>query len=55
MYSFSEIGFSVYHWPEPDVRCRVYDEIPGCAAAVCSKAEQPPERLRFVEAAWICT
>ncbi len=41
--------------PEPDMRCRVYDEIPGCAAAVCSKAEQPPERLRFVEAAWICT
>lgn len=41
--------------PEEGVLCRVYDEVPGCAAAVCSMAEQPPERLQFVDAARICT
>ena len=34
--------------PEAGALCRVYDGIPGCMAAVCSLAEQPPERLRFV-------
>ena len=34
--------------PEAGALCRVYDAIPGCAAAACSLAEQPPERLRFV-------
>ena len=33
----------------------VYDDIPGCAAAACSLAEQPPERLRFVPPREICT
>ena len=28
---------------------------PGCAAAACSLAEQPPERLRFVPPREICT
>lgn len=41
--------------PEPGVRCRVYEEIPGCAAAVCSMAEEPPVHLQFIESAWICT
>ena len=34
--------------PEAGALCRVYDAIPGCAAAACSLAERPPERLRFV-------
>jgi len=33
----------------------VYDGIPGCMAAVCSLAEQPPERLQFVPPREICT
>lgn len=41
--------------PEAGVLCRVYDDVPGCAAAVCSREEPPPERLQFVDAAWICT
>lgn len=41
--------------PEPGVRCRVYDEVPGCAAAVCSWVEEPPVRLQFVESMRICT
>ena len=41
--------------PEAGALCRVYDGIPGCAAAACSLAEQPPERLRFVPPREICT
>ena len=41
--------------PEAGVLCRVYDGIPGCMAAVCSLAERPPERLRFVPPREICT
>ena len=41
--------------PEAGVLCRVYDDVPGCAAAVCSLSEQPPDRLQFVDAARICT
>ena len=41
--------------PEAGALCRVYDDIPGCAAAACSLAEQPPERLRFVPPREICT
>ena len=41
--------------PEAGALCRVYDAIPGCAAAACSLAEQPPERLRFVPPREICT
>lgn len=41
--------------PEEGVLCRVYDDVSGCAAAVCSMEEQPPERLQFVDQAWICT
>lgn len=37
--------------PEPDILCRVYDEIPGCAAAACSRREPPPAALRSVPAA----
>lgn len=44
----------VLHPPE-GVLCRVYDGVPGCAAAVCSMEEQPPERLQFVDVARICT
>ena len=40
--------------PEAGALCRVYDDIPGCAAAACSLAEQPPERLRFVPPREIC-
>ena len=41
--------------PEAGALCRVYDAIPGCAAAACSLAEQPPERLQFVPPREICT
>ena len=41
--------------PEAGALCRVYNAIPGCAAAACSLAEQPPERLRFVPPREICT
>ncbi|MFR0796570.1 MAG: hypothetical protein ACLSHG_09995 [Oscillospiraceae bacterium] len=41
--------------PEAGALCCVYDAIPGCAAAACSLAEQPPERLRFVPPREICT
>lgn len=41
--------------PEPGLRCRLYAEIPGCAAAACSFAETPPERLRLAAPEWICT
>ena len=41
--------------PEPGARCRVYAEIPGCAAAACSFADDPPERLQFIDPARICT
>ena len=41
--------------PEVGALCRVYDGIPGCMAAVCSLAEQPPERLQFVPPREICT
>ena len=41
--------------PEAGALCRVYDDIPGCAAAACSLAERPPERLRFVPPREICT
>lgn len=41
--------------PEAGVLCRLYDEVPGCAAAVCSMEAPPPERLEFVDAARICT
>ena len=40
--------------PEAGALCRVYDAIPGCMAAVCSFAEQPPERLQFVPPREIC-
>ena len=35
--------------PEPGLYARLYDEIPGCAAAVCSFDEAPPERIHRVE------
>ena len=35
-------------WPE-DVHCKLYHDIPGCAAAVCSEAEQPPDTIRYIE------
>ena len=41
--------------PEAGALCRVYDGIPGCMAAVCSFAEQPPEQLQFVLPREICT
>ncbi len=41
--------------PEAGSLCRVYDDIPGCAAAAFSLAAQPPERLRFVPPREICT
>lgn len=41
--------------PEAGLLCRVYEDVPGCAAAVCSRTEQPPEQLQFVDAARICT
>ena len=41
--------------PEAGALCRVYADIPGCVAAVCSRAEQPPERLQFVPPREICT
>ena len=37
--------------PEAGALCRVYADIP----AVCSRAEQPPERLQFVPPREICT
>ena len=41
--------------PEAGALCCVYADIPGCVAAVCSRAEQPPERLQFVPPREICT
>ena len=35
--------------PNPSALCRVYDTIPGCAAAVCTLRDLPPESLIRVE------
>lgn len=35
--------------PKSDLYSRVYDSIPGCAAAVCSFHEAPPEKLQFID------
>ena len=32
-----------------EVFCRLYTDIPGCAAAICCKGEQPPESIRFLD------
>lgn len=34
--------------PVDGVFCRLYGEVPGCAAAVCSRSEAPPESVVFV-------
>ena len=36
--------------PEPSngIFCRLYDDIPGCSAAVCCAGEQPPEQIQFI-------
>ena len=31
--------------PNPSALCRLYDEIPGCAAAVCTLRDLPPDTL----------
>ena len=35
--------------PNPSALCRVYDTIPGCAAAVSTLRDLPPERLIQVD------
>ncbi len=37
--------------PEPSegIQCRLYDDIPDCAAAVCCDGEAPPEHIQFVD------
>ena len=49
-----EIPFSrtdgVITGPDPALRCRLYDEIPSCCAAVCSLSENPSEKLLYVPA-----
>ncbi|MBQ9045189.1 MAG: hypothetical protein IJ112_04510 [Oscillospiraceae bacterium] len=37
--------------PNPSALCRLYDTIPGCAAAVCSLRDLPPEKLIRVDPA----
>lgn len=34
--------------PWPDVRCRIYDSIPGCTAAVACRENDLPEQIQFV-------
>ena len=34
--------------PEPGVICRLYRDVPGCAAAVCAFSPELPERVEFV-------
>lgn len=41
--------------PVPGVRCALYEDVPGCAAAVCSFAEELPEKMIFVPQCEICT
>lgn len=31
-----------------EIFCRLYNDIPGCAAAVCCQGEQPPESIQFI-------
>ena len=35
--------------PNPSALCRLYDAIPGCAAAVCTLRDLPPEKLTQVD------
>lgn len=35
-------------WPE-EVFCRLYADIPGCAAAICCEEEQPPESICYID------
>ena len=30
------------------IQCRLYDDIPGCAAAVCCDGEAPPDHIRYI-------
>lgn len=41
--------------PEAGRSAACMTAFPGCMAAVCSFAEQPPERLQFVPPRKICT
>jgi len=44
----------VIYPPVPDVSCRLYEDIPGCAAAVCSFHGAFPEKIKFVPPRFIC-
>lgn len=41
--------------PVPGVYCRLYRDVPGCVAALCSTRDELPPRLIFVPSANICT
>lgn len=36
--------------PHPDLKCRLYDDIPNCSAAVCSLTEIPSKKLLQIPA-----
>ena len=40
--------------PDPALRCRLYDEIPDCCAAVCSLSETPSENLLYIPPDALC-
>ena len=40
--------------PSPALRCRLYDEIPDCAASVCSLTETPSEKLLYIPPEALC-
>lgn len=41
--------------PDPTVRCRLYGDVPGCAAAVCCFDETPPDALTPMPLEAICS
>ncbi|MGI5936787.1 MAG: 4'-phosphopantetheinyl transferase family protein [Oscillospiraceae bacterium] len=51
---FSQKGGVIYP-PVFGVNCRLYDDIPGCAAAVCAFHGTFPEKIRFVPSKLICS
>ncbi|HHU22871.1 MAG TPA: hypothetical protein GXZ52_05560 [Clostridiales bacterium] len=50
---FSQKGGVIYP-PVPGVNCRIYDDIPGCAVAVCAFHGTFPEKIGFVPPNLIC-
>lgn len=41
--------------PDPSVFCRLYGDIPGCSAAVCSLSDKFPQEIEIVPSDVVCT